>query len=150
MKSTSRLERGQDRGDVLALEAGAGDLPDADAELVAHDLRERRLPQSRRSGEQQMVERLAARLRCGERDLELLLDALLPDEVGERPWPQRPLDLLLCVAEDGREELAHAAIRSAARTCSSIGSEGSTSERTRSASSSDQPSSTKASRAARS
>ena len=97
-----------------------------------------------------MVERLATRLRCGERDLELLLDALLADEVGEGPRPQRPLDFLLCVAEDGREKLAHAAIRKAARTCSSIGSVGSTSDSTRSASSNDQPSSTKASRAARS
>ena len=44
----ARLERREDRGDVaLALERGAGDLADADAELVAHDLRERGLAEAR-------------------------------------------------------------------------------------------------------
>ena len=33
-----RFERREDGCDVLALEAGSGDLTDADAELVSHDL----------------------------------------------------------------------------------------------------------------
>ena len=78
------LERRQDRGDVaLALERGPGDRAQPDAELLAHDLRERRLAEARRADEQDVVERLAARLRGGEGDLELLLDTLLADELGE-------------------------------------------------------------------
>ena len=120
-EDVARLERGQDRGDVaLPLERRPGDLPDADTELVAHDLRERRLAEPGRPGEQDVVERLAARLRRVERDLQLLLDPLLPDEVGERARPQRPLDLLLGVAEHRRQELRHAAFLSTRRTCSSI------------------------------
>ena len=46
----------------LRSSAGPGDLPDADAELAADDLRERRLAEARRPGEQDVVERLAARL----------------------------------------------------------------------------------------
>ena len=65
----ARLERGEDRGDVLALEPGAGDLPDADAELVADDLRKRGLAEARRPREQHVVERLTAGARRLERDL---------------------------------------------------------------------------------
>ena len=53
----------------LRSSAGPGDLPDADAELVADDLRERRLAEPGRPGEQHVVERLAARPRRFERDL---------------------------------------------------------------------------------
>ena len=146
----ARLERGEDRGDVaLALERRARDLADADAELAADDLRERGLAEPGRAGEQNVVERLAARLRRVERDRELLLDALLADEVGERARPQRALELLLAASceRPGRGTGAHAACLSAARTCSSTGSVASTSASARSASTSDQPSSTSASRA---
>ena len=60
-EDVSRLERGQDRRDVLALEVRAGDLADADAELVAHDLGERRLAEPGRPREQNVVQRIAAR-----------------------------------------------------------------------------------------
>src|SRR5207253_2648586 len=115
----------------------------------ADDLRERGLPEPRRAGEQHMVERLAAPLRRVERDRELLLDALLPDEVGERRRAQRALELLLADVERrrGEDALAHAACLRALRTCSSIGSDSSTPASARSASTSDQPSSTSASRA---
>ena len=133
----------------LRSSAGPGDLADADAELAADDLRERGLAEPGRPREQDVVERLAARLRRVERDRELLLDALLADEVGERlraaasgRAPPR------AVVQRRREELlAHAACLSAARTCSSTGSSSSTSASARSASTSDQPSSTSASRA---
>ena len=56
------LERGEDRRDVaLALERGAGDGADADAELLADDVGEARLAEARRADEQDVVERLAAR-----------------------------------------------------------------------------------------
>ena len=65
----ARLDRGEDRGDVLLLERGAGDRAEADAELLAHDLRQRRLPEAGRAREQDVVERLAAPLGRVERDL---------------------------------------------------------------------------------
>ena len=121
------LERGQDRGDVaLALERGPGDRAQPDAELLAHDLRERRLAEARRADEQDVVERLAARLRRREGDRELLLDALLADELGEAPRAQRELELLLLGREDGGGgHGGHAACLSASRTRSSAGSSGS-------------------------
>src|SRR5262249_1551838 len=136
-----------DRRNVLALEARPGDLPDADTELGADDLRERRLAEAGRAREQHVIECLAARLRRLERDLELLLHALLADEVRERARAERSLELLLGLGEHGCEELRHAAARSASRTCSSTGSDPSTAASARSASSRDQPRLTSASRA---
>ena len=83
-----------------------------------------------------VVECLAARLRRLERDPQLLLRALLADEVGEAPWPERALDLVFLRRERRRQELGgrHAALRSARRTCSSTGSDSSTSASARSAS----------------
>ena len=73
---------------------------------------------------------------------------VLADEVVELARAQRPLDLFLGLREHRRQELAaHAAARSASRTCSSTGSASSTVARARSASSSDQPRLTSASRA---
>ena len=103
-----QLERGQDRRHVaLLLERGAGDRADADAELLADDLRERRLAEARRADEQDVVERLAARLRGGERDRELLLDALLADELVQPARAERALELLLVGAEDLGSDRAH-------------------------------------------
>ena len=121
------LEAGEDRRHVaLPLQRRAGDCADADAELLADDLRERRLAQTRRADEQDVVERLAARLRCRERDRELLLDALLADELVELARPERPLELLLLGAEDLGGNGGHAACLSASRTRSSAGRSGST------------------------
>src|SRR5262249_12021068 len=148
-EDVARLERRQDRGDVaLPLERGPGDLADADAELAPHDLCERRLAEARRPGEQQVVECVAPPPRCVERDRELLLDALLADEVVERRRPQRALELLGALLEHGGQQpAAHAAFLSASRTCSSTGSAASTPASALSASGSDHPSSTSASRA---
>ena len=63
--------------------AGPSDAADADAELLADDVREARLAEAGRPDEQHVVERLRARAGCLERDVELLLDPLLPDEVVE-------------------------------------------------------------------
>jgi hypothetical protein len=83
------IEARQDRGEVaLALDRRPRNRADADAELVADDERERRLAEPRRACEQNVIERLAPRLRRVERDRELLLDALLSDEVVERARPK--------------------------------------------------------------
>jgi hypothetical protein len=80
------VEPGQDgRHVALPLERRARDRAEADVELLADDLRERRLPEPWRPDEQDMVERLAATLRGRERDLELLLRAFLADELVEPP-----------------------------------------------------------------
>ena len=104
----ARLERGEDRGDVLLLDGGAGNRPDADAELLVDDVRERGLAEAGRPGEQHVVERLTPRLRSNERDVELLLHALLADEIGERARPERLLDRVLVILQRGGHERAHA------------------------------------------
>ena len=107
--------------------AGPGDGAQADAELLAHDRRERRLAEPGRADEEHVVERLAACLRRLERDLELLLGSLLADEVVEAARPQRALDLLVALLQHRGEKLRrHAALLSASRTRSSGGSSGST------------------------
>jgi hypothetical protein len=121
------LEPGEDRGHVaLLLERRAGDRADADAELLSDDLRQRRLAEPGRADEQDVVERLPARLGRRERDRELLLDALLPDELVELARTQRALELLLLGTEDLCRDGAHqAACLSASRTRSSAGRSGS-------------------------
>ena len=102
-----RFEPCQDRGHVaLALERRPRDRADADVELLADDRGERRLSEARGADEQYVVERLPAALGRLERDLELLLRALLADEVVEPPRAKRLLGLLVALAERGREERA--------------------------------------------
>ena len=104
----ARLDRREDRGDVLLLERRPGDGAEADSELLADDLREGRLAEARRPGEQHVVERLAASLGGVERDPELLLDPLLADEVVEPARAQRALDLLVLGVQHGsRDAVAH-------------------------------------------
>ena len=84
------------------------------------------LPRPGRADEQDVVERLAARLGGVERDRELLLDALLADEVVEPARPERDARVLLVRREDGGGgDRTHAACLSASRTRSSAGSSGS-------------------------
>ena len=131
------LQRGQDRGHVLPLDGRPGDGADPDAELLADHVGEARLAEAGRAGEQDVVERLAARASRRERDRELLLDPLLADEVVEPLRPERAVELLLVDLQVGGEELGHAAFRRATRTRSSAGSSGSTSASARSASTSE-------------
>src|SRR4029079_13591504 len=87
-----------------------------------------------------VVESLVPRLRRVEGDPELLLDALLSDEVVEPARSQRELGLGVLGPQRGREDLAHAAApRSASRTRSSAGRSGSTSASARSASTDAEP-----------
>src|SRR5581483_6195525 len=134
----ARLERGEDRRQVaLALDGGARNRADADAELLADDVREARLAEPGRPDEEHVVERLAARACRRERDLELLLDPLLPHELREPPRAQGHVEGLLAgVLEHAGEQLAsrHAAALNASRTRSSAGSSASISASARSAS----------------
>ena len=78
------LERGQERRDVaLALERGPGRLHERDAELGRDDLRQRRLAEAGRAGEQDVIERLPAAGGGLDRDRELVFDRSLADEVTE-------------------------------------------------------------------
>ena len=104
--------------------AGPGDAADAHAELLADDVREARLAEPRRPDEQDVVERLLAGLRRLERDVELLLDPLLADELVERARAERALDLVVLGLQRRREELLGHAAFSACRTRSSGGSLG--------------------------
>ena len=54
-----------------------------------------------------MVERLVACLRGGEHDRELVLDPLLPDEIGQAPRPQRFLEDFLLRDDRRGQELSH-------------------------------------------
>ena len=110
----------------LRSSAGPGDRADADAELLADDGRQRRLAEAGRADQQDVVERVTPALRRLERDLELLLRPLLPDEVVEPTGPKRLLDLLVALLEHRSQELrGHAALRSASRTRSSAERSGS-------------------------
>jgi hypothetical protein len=81
---------------------------DPDPELLAHDLRERRLAEPGRPDEQDVVERLPARLGRVKRDGELLLRPLLPDEVVEPAGAQRGLELVVDGVQHGsRDAFAH-------------------------------------------
>src|SRR5579862_3941558 len=63
-----------------------------DAKFFRDDARERGFAEARRAGEQHVVERAAALLRGFHVDLQILLNALLPDKIGEALRAQRALD----------------------------------------------------------
>jgi hypothetical protein len=92
----ARLERREQRRDVpLALQGGCGRGHERDLELLGEDLGQRRLAQARRPGEQDVVQGLAAPAGGLHGDRELLLEALLADEVAQAARPQRAVELLL-------------------------------------------------------
>ena len=95
----ARLERGQQRGDVaLALERRAGGLHERHVELGGDDLRERRLAEPRRPGEQDVVERLAARRRRpGARRRAARLQRRPGRRTRPGARPQRAVELVLAV-----------------------------------------------------
>ena len=66
------FEIGQQRREIARLgDDRAGGGAEIDAELLRHDLRQRRLAEARRPDEQHMVERLAAALRRLDEDLQI-------------------------------------------------------------------------------
>jgi len=133
-EDVARLERGEDRRNVLLFDGRPGDGADPDAELLVDDVGEARLTEAGRPCEQDVVERLPARLRRGQGDLELLLHALLADELVEPARAQADVELLLVRLEHRRDERAHAALRRACRTRSSGVAEASVAASARSAS----------------
>src|SRR5690606_45440 len=79
------LDAGQDADEILAaLEIGAEVRMEPHAKLGGDEVRERRLPESRHPGKEDVIEDLAACLRSVDREAEVLDDALLADELGER------------------------------------------------------------------
>jgi len=86
----------QDGGEIpRALENRPRGLAQIDPHFARDDVRERGLAQPRRAEQQHVIERLAARARRLDEDLELAADLLLPDIFGEGAGPQRALELLL-------------------------------------------------------
>ena len=72
---------------------GPARRPDGDAELLADDIRKRRLAKAWRSVEQHVIERLAT-LACGGNGyLKIRADALLADVVVQRAGPEPRLVL---------------------------------------------------------
>ena len=103
------LQIGEQRREI----AGLGDHrarggAEIDAELARHDLSERGLAEARGSGEQHVVERLAAAARRLDEDPEIGADLGLADELGERLRPERGLRLVLVPSHRLEHPLSHA------------------------------------------
>ena len=97
------FEIGELRGEV----AGLGDhrprgRAEVDAELARHDLRQRRLAETRGSDEQDVIERLAAGLGRVDEDLQVGARLPLADEVGQHERAQGRLAVV--VAALGRDQ----------------------------------------------
>src|SRR5439155_24100650 len=100
------LEAGQNRRHVaLTLERRAGDAANAYAQLLADDERQARLAEPGWADEKHVVESLVSPLRSVERDCELLLDPILPDELGQTARSQRLLEVVLLGHHCRRQEL---------------------------------------------
>ena len=126
MKSTSRSWRFVSiaaRSPAFSITGPAVDRI-AHAELVGDDVGERRLAEPGRAVEQHVIERLAALLGRGDRHLQVLAHAILPDVVVERARPQPGLVLASSSARAARDEavVGHAPFiidRSASRSACS-------------------------------
>ena len=94
-EDVARLDRGEDRGDVLLLERGAGDGAHADAELLRMICASVVLPSPGGPTSRTWSRASPRALGRVERDSELLLDPFLADEVVEPARPQRALELLV-------------------------------------------------------
>ena len=125
MKSTSRSrEVGQDRREIAGLlEHRARRRAHRHAQLVGDDVGERRLAEPGRAVQQHVIERLAALPGGGNRDLQVLADAILADVVVERARAQARFVLRVLVDARGGDEAVvghrqsqpHAATRSTDR-----------------------------------
>ncbi len=86
----------------------------AHAELVGDDVGQRRLAEAGRAVEQHVIERLAALLRRGDRDVQVLADALLADVLVEGARPQPRLVLRVLVAAQRRSRARSSVMASSA------------------------------------
>src|SRR5262245_14134982 len=99
------LEVGQDRREVArAVERRSRRRLEPDAELVGDDPGQRRLAEPRRSGEQEVVDGLAAGARAVDQQGELLLDAVLADELVDPAGPERGVELALLLRHLGVDD----------------------------------------------
>ena len=90
----ARLQVAEHRREIAGLlDHRPGRRPHRDAQLVGDDVRQRRLAEPGRAVEQHVVERFAALLRGGDRDVQILAQPVLPDVLVERPRPQPGLVL---------------------------------------------------------
>ena len=98
------LEIGQQRGQVAGPgQDGTGGDAETGAHLGGHDPGQRRLAQSRRSGEEDVVHGLAPLAGRLQHDPQVLDQLWLPDELRERPGPQP--DLLGLLGAAGRHRI---------------------------------------------
>jgi hypothetical protein len=86
---------GQQCGEIAGLgDDRTGGGAEIDAELLRHDLGERRLAEARRPDEKHVIERLAARFRRLDEDLEIGARRRLADEIVQRLRAQGHVDIL--------------------------------------------------------
>ena len=98
------LQIREQRGKVACLFDGwTGGDAHINAHLVRDDGRERRLAEPRRSGEQDVVQRLAAELCRLDKDLQVLLCFLLPCVFAQKARAERALDPVLRKARRRRD-----------------------------------------------
>jgi hypothetical protein len=99
------LERGQDRGEVpRPLDRRARGVLDVDAELAGDDRGERRLAQTGRAVQEDVVGGLSPAPGRGEQYREVRLDLALPDVFVERPRSQGAFDDEVAVVLEVRRE----------------------------------------------
>ena len=104
-QNVARFEIGELGGEIAGLgDDRAGGGAEIHAELARQNLRQRRLAEAGRSDEQHMIERVAARLRRLDEDLEIVARRFLAGEIGERQRAQR--EVRIVVAFFGRDEPA--------------------------------------------
>ena len=94
----ARLQIGQQRREVARLgDHRAGGSAEIDTQLARNDLRQRGLAQARRADEQHMVERLVARPRRLDEDLQIGARLLLADELRESLRTQRSIGIVVAL-----------------------------------------------------
>mgnify|MGYP006910669197 CR=1 FL=1 len=87
---------GEQRRQIAGLgDDGAGRGAEIDAEFARHDLRQRRLAQARRTGEQHMVQRLAAPARGLDEHSQVLPRLRLADELLQPLRPERRIGVFV-------------------------------------------------------
>src|SRR5581483_634630 len=101
----ARTEVRQNRGEVARLfQDRAGGAADWHLQLVGDDVRQRGFAEAGRAIEQHVIERLVALARRGDRDVEVLADAILPDVIVERARAQAYLVLAFLFGARGVDE----------------------------------------------
>ena len=112
---------GQDRGQVARLlQHRAGGGPDRRAELVGDHVGERGLAEPGRTVEQHVIERFATLAGRGNRHLQVLAHAVLPDVLVERARPQAGFVLRVFVGAHGCDDAVVSHRASSRSACFSV------------------------------